>query len=250
MEQNLQNYNEQDNEIEIDIMDLISALWHKAPVIILSGVLLALLAVVGTKLFISPTYQSTTRLYVLAKQNNDTLTNSDLQTSTLLTNDYAELINSRTVTEAVIAQMGLDLTHEDLLGKMEVTVPSDTRILTISVEDEDPYVARDLAVAIRDVASEHIQQVMDVEAVNVADEANIPESPVSPNTMMYGLIAGILGCFIAVLVVLIQYLTNDTIKNSEDVERYLQLSMLGMIPLDDQEKKNSKRDIRKSMKRA
>ena len=77
MEQNLQNYNEQDNEIEIDIMDLISALWHKAPVIILSGVLLALLAVVGTKLFISPTYQSTTRLYVLAKQNNDTLTNSD-----------------------------------------------------------------------------------------------------------------------------------------------------------------------------
>ena len=234
MEQNLQNYNEQDNEIEIDIMDLISALWHKAPVIILSGVLLALLAVVGTKLFISPTYQSTTRLYVLAK----------------LTNDYAELINSRTVTEAVIAQMGLDLTHEDLLGKMEVTVPSDTRILTISVEDEDPYVARDLAVAIRDVASEHIQQVMDVEAVNVADEANIPESPVSPNTMMYGLIAGILGCFIAVVVVLIQYLTNDTIKNSEDVERYLQLSMLGMIPLDDQEKKNSKRDIRKSMKRA
>ena len=177
------------------------------------------------------------------------MTNSDLQTSTLLTNDYAELIQSRTVTEAVIAQMNLDLTHEELLAKLEVTVPADTRILTISVTDLDPYMARDLANTIRDTASEHIQQVMDVEAVNVADEANIPEQPVSPNTMRNGLIAGVLGCVIAVAVILIQYLTNDTIKTSEDVERYLQLSTLGMIPLDENEKKNSKRDIRKNIKK-
>ena len=245
MEQNQQR----NDELEIDLWEIIRVLWSRAPVIILSGIVLALVAIVGTKLFITPQYQSTTRMYVLAKQNNDTLTNSDLQTSTLLTNDYAELIQSRTVTEAVIAQMNLDLTHEELLNKLEVTVPADTRILTISVTDPDPYMARDLANTIRDTASEHIQQVMDVEAVNVADEANIPEQPVSPNTMRNGLIAGVLGCVIAVAVILIQYLTNDTIKTSEDVERYLQLSTLGMIPLDDNEKKNSKRDIRKNIKK-
>lgn len=245
MEQNQQR----NDELEIDLWEIIRVLWSRAPVIILSGIVLALVAIVGTKLFITPQYQSTTRMYVLAKQNNDTLTNSDLQTSTLLTNDYAELIQSRTVTEAVIAQMNLDLTHEELLAKLEVTVPADTRILTISVTDPDPYMARDLANTIRDTASEHIQQVMDVEAVNVADEANIPEQPVSPNTMRNGLIAGVLGCVIAVAVILVQYLTNDTIKTSEDVERYLQLSTLGMIPLDDNEKKNSKRDIRKNIKK-
>ena len=245
MEQNQQR----NDELEIDLWEIIRVLWSRAPVIILSGIVLALVAIVGTKLFITPQYQSTTRMYVLAKQNNDTLTNSDLQTSTLLTNDYAELIQSRTVTEAVIAQMNLDLTHEELLNKLEVTVPADTRILTISVTDPDPYMARDLANTIRDTASEHIQQVMDVEAVNVADEANIPEQPVSPNTMRNGLIAGVLGCVIAVAVILIQYLTNDTIKTSEDVERYLQLSTLGMIPLDENEKKNSKRDIRKNIKK-
>ena len=245
MEQNQQR----NDELEIDLWEIIRVLWSRAPVIILSGIVLALVAIVGTKLFITPQYQSTTRMYVLAKQNNDTLTNSDLQTSTLLTNDYAELIQSRTVTEAVIAQMNLDLTHEELLNKLEVTVPADTRILTISVTDPDPYMARDLANTIRDTASEHIQQVMDVEAVNVADEANIPEQPVSPNTMRNGLIAGVLGCVIAVAVILVQYLTNDTIKTSEDVERYLQLSTLGMIPLDDNEKKNSKRDIRKNIKK-
>lgn len=245
MEQNQQR----NDELEIDLWEIIRVLWSRAPVIILSGIVLALVAIVGTKLFITPQYQSTTRMYVLAKQNNDTLTNSDLQTSTLLTNDYAELIQSRTVTEAVIAQMNLDLTHEELLAKLEVTVPADTRILTISVTDPDPYMVRDLANTIRDTASEHIQQVMDVEAVNVADEANIPEQPVSPNTMRNGLIAGVLGCVIAVAVILIQYLTNDTIKTSEDVERYLQLSTLGMIPLDENEKKNSKRDIRKNIKK-
>lgn len=245
MEQNQQR----NDELEIDLWEIIRVLWSRAPVIILSGIVLALVAIVGTKLFITPQYQSTTRMYVLAKQNNDTLTNSDLQTSTLLTNDYAELIQSRTVTEAVIAQMNLDLTHEELLAKLEVTVPADTRILTISVTDPDPYMARDLANTIRDTASEHIQQVMDVEAVNVADAANIPEQPVSPNTMRNGLIAGVLGCVIAVAVILIQYLTNDTIKTSEDVERYLQLSTLGMIPLDENEKKNSKRDIRKNTKK-
>lgn len=189
MEQNQQR----NDELEIDLWEIIRVLWSRAPVIILSGIVLALVAIAGTKLFITPQYQSTTRMYVLAKQNNDTLTNSDLQTSTLLTNDYAELIQSRTVTEAVIAQMNLDLTHEELLNKLEVTVPADTRILTISVTDPDPYMARDLANTIRDTASEHIQQVMDVEAVNVADEANIPEQPVSPNTMRNGLIAGVLG---------------------------------------------------------
>ena len=245
MEQNQQR----NDELEIDLWEIIRVLWSRAPVIILSGIVLALVAIVGTKLFITPQYQSTTRMYVLAKQNNDTLTNSDLQTSTLLTNDYAELIQSRTVTEAVIAQMNLDLTHEELLNKLEVTVPADTRILTISVTDPDPYMARDLANTIRDTASEHIQQVMDVEAVNVADEANLPEQPVSPNTMRNGLIAGVLGCVIAVAVILVQYLTNDTIKTSEDVERYLQLSTLGMIPLDENEKKNSKRDIRKNIKK-
>lgn len=245
MEQNQQRY----DELEIDLWEIIRVLWSRALVIILSGIVLALVAIVGTKLFITPQYQSTTRMYVLAKQNNDTLTNSDLQTSTLLTNDYAELIQSRTVTEAVIAQMNLDLTHEELLAKLEVTVPADTRILTISVTDPDPYMARDLANTIRDTASEHIQQVMDVEAVNVADEANIPEQPLSPNTMRNGLIAGVLGCVIAVAVILVQYLTNDTIKTSEDVERYLQLSTLGMIPLDENEKKNSKRDIRKNIKK-
>lgn len=103
-----------------------------------------------------------------------------------LTKDYAELIQSRQVVETVIAQLNLDLTYEEFLNKITVTTQNDTRILSITVKDEDPYVASQMADAIRVAASDHIQNVMNTEAVNVVDEANIPDEPVSPSIKKTG----------------------------------------------------------------
>ncbi|MDY4668902.1 MAG: protein-tyrosine kinase, partial [Oliverpabstia sp.] len=163
--------------------------------------------------------------------------------------DYAELIKSRTVTEAVIAKLGLDMNHEDLIGKMTVETTTDTRIVTIKIVDEDPYMARDIANAIRDTAAEHIQNVMNSEAVNVVDEANIPDKKFSPSTMKNGMIAGLLGCFLAVAIILIGHISNDTIKTSEDVERYLGLSTLGTIPLNKDDVKSKKKKIKNYKRR-
>lgn len=242
MEMNQLQMNQmQDDEIEIDLMEVMLVLWHKAAVILLAGLLMALLAIVGTKFLITPQYQSVTKFYVLNKQDNNIVTNADLQTSTQLTQDYAEIIKSRKVTEAVIVRLGLDLKHEDLLKKMEVVTATDNRIVTIKVLDSDPYTARDIANAIRDAAAEHIKSVMNTEAVNVVDEANVPDKKYSPSTMKNALIAAVLGCVLAVAVVLIQYLRNDTIQGTEDVERYLNLSVLGTIPLEKTETKSKKK---------
>ena len=232
MEQNQMN----NDEIEIDLREIFSVLLSHLGIIILSGLVLGLVAIVGTKVFITPQYQSVTKMYVLAKQNNDTLTSADMQTSTLLTKDYAEMIQSRTVTEAVIAQLGLDMTHEQLVNKISVSNTTDTRIITISVLDKDPYMARDIANAVRDTAAEHIKNVMNSEAVNVVDEANIPAEKYSPSVSKNGLIGGVLGCMIV-----IRFIMNDTIQTAEDVERYLQLSTLGTIPLLQTDKKKKKR---------
>ncbi len=237
MEQNQQR----NEEIEIDLREIFSLLLSKAGIILLTGVIFGLAAIIGTKVFITPQYQSETKIYVLAKQNQDTLTNSDLQTSALLTKDYEELIKSRTVTENVITKMNLDLTHEQLIEKMAVSVQTDTRVVAIKVKDEDPYQARELANAIRDTAAEHIKSVMDIEAVNVVDEANIPDKKCSPSTMKNGMLAGILGCILVIGIVLVRYLMNDTIQTAEDVERYLGLSTLGSIPLEKNETKRKKK---------
>lgn len=245
MEQNQLN----NDEIEIDLWELFSVLMRHLGIIILSGLVLGMIAIAGTKLLITPQYQSVTKMYVLAKQNSDTLTTSDMQTSTLLTKDYAEMIKSRTVTEAVIAQLGLNLTHEQMVDKISVSNTTDTRIITISVLDADPYLARDIANAVRNTAAEHIKNVMNSEAVNIVDEANIPDGKYSPSTMKNGLIGGVLGCMIAVAIVLIRHLMNDTIQTAEDVEKYLQLSTLGTIPLQQNDKKNKKKRVKNYKRR-
>ena len=100
------------------------------------------------------------------------VTYSDVQMGTQLTKDYAELINSRYVLETVIGQLSLpEMEYKDLLKKVSVHTPTDTRIVSITVTDYDPQQAQNIANCIREVAGEHIQNVMDIEAVNVVEEA-------------------------------------------------------------------------------
>ena len=231
------------DEIEIDLLELLRVLWSKIGYVILAALALGILMVLVSKVFMKPQYESTTKMYVLSKQDSSsTVTSGDLQASSLLTKDYAELIQSRQVVETVIAQLNLELTYEEFLNKITVTTQNDTRILSITVKDEDPYVASQMADAIRVAASDHIQNVMNTEAVNVVDEANIPDEPVSPSIKKNGLIGAIAGAFIAIVIIIIVYLTNDTIQTSEDVERYLGVSTLGIIPLAEGQKKSKKKN--------
>ena len=242
MENQVTNNND---EIEIDLGEVFHLVISKLGVIILSGILLGVLSIIGTMLFITPKYESTTKIMVLNKQDNNTLTSADMQTSTQLTKDYAELIQSRTVLEGVIAQLNLDMTYKEMLNKVSVETSSDSRIVSISVTDEDPYTASEIANAVRDMAAEHIQAVMDIEAVNVVDTANIPNEKASPSLAKNGVIGGLLGVIIAMAAVIIIYLTNDTIKVEEDVERYLGLSVLGSIPFSEKESRSKKKKSRK-----
>lgn len=237
------------DEIEIDLKEIFGLLIRKLWIIILSGITAGLIFIVVTMLFITPQYESTTKMYVISKQDSNTLTSQDMQTSLSLTKDYAELIMSRTVTEGVIAQLNLELTDKQLLQKIRVDSGTDTRILSITVTDEDPYQASQIANAVRDIASAHIQKVMNIDAVNVVDMANIPNEKSSPSLSKNGIIGGLLGVILATAIILIVYLTNDTVKSQEDVEKYLQLSVLGTIPLMEMEKKSKKQKKGKGRKK-
>lgn len=230
----MEQQNLQDNtDIEIDVLELFHVLLNKFWIILLAGIIAGLAFIGGTILFITPQYESTTKMYVLSKQ--------DMQTSLSLTKDYAELIKSRTVTEGVNAQLNLDLTHEELLKKMAVDSATDTRILSITVTDADPYEACKIANAIRDVAENHIKNVMDIDVVNVVETANIPDQQSSPSISKNGIIGVLLGVLLSVAIILIAYISNDTVKTQEDVEKYLGLSVLGTIPLTETDRKKKKK---------
>ena len=231
------------NDIEIDLLEVFRILISHIWIIILVGIFTALTGFVLSKFVLTPYYDSTTKIYILNKSENTTVTYSDVQIGTQLTKDYAELINSRYVLEEVIHRLGLEVEYKELLKKVSVTTPTDTRIVSITVTDDDPSMAMNIANCIREVASEHIQNVMDIEAVNIVETANMPTEKAGPSGMKWTLVGGIAGVLLVCVILLIRYLTDDTIKSAEDIEKYLKLSTLATIPIveDEGAKKRKKR---------
>lgn len=224
--------NQRENEvIEIDMLEVISVLLGKIWLILSAGIFVALVCFVVSKFIMIPTYESTTRIYILNKTDSTSVTYSDVQMGTQLTKDYAELINSRYVLEEVIQKLALADAYDELIDKVNVTTPADTRIVSITVEDTDPVRAMNIANCIREVASDHIQNVMDIEAVNVVETANMPTEAAGPSVLKWTVIGGVIGALAVCVIVLIRYLMDDTIKTTEDVEKYLGLSTLTLIPM-------------------
>lgn len=232
--------------IEIDLLEIIHILWSRFWIILGAGLLAAVIGFVISRFVLTPTYESTTKIYILNKSENTAVTYSDVQMGTQLTKDYAELINSRYVLETVIEQLSLsEMEYKDLLKQVSVNTPTDTRIVSITVTDIDPQQAQDIANCIREVAGEHIQNVMDIDAVNVVEEANLPMIKAGPSVIKWTAIGGILGVFLVCAVILIHCLLDDTIKTSEDVEKYLGLSTLALIPITPDENDSRQRKKRK-----
>jgi len=237
------------DEVEIDLKELFFVLLDKIWIILFIGILTAVCAGLFSKVFLKPIYTSMTKVYVINRQSEDTTTLSDLQTGTQLTKDYKILVKSRPVTEQVISDLNLDMTYEELANMITVNTPTDTRILEIIVENQDAYLVKQLADAIAEVSSERMVSVMEMEKVNIVEQGNLPTAPSSPNIKMNILLGGIIGVFLTAFVIILIYILNDSIQNNDDVEKYLGITTLGSIPLEEgntKTKHKKKKNIRKA----
>lgn len=229
----MMNQEIQDDEVTIDLMELFSALWAKKTIIILSAVFMALVAFVGTKMFVTPKYTSVTKLFVMTK-NDDTsasATYTDLQTGSMLTKDYMELVKSRPVLEKTISKLKLDVTPEELAEMITTETPTDTRIMSISVTDDDPKEAKQIADTLRKVVSVQITEIMSADSVNTVEEGNLPTSPSSPNVKKNMMLGALLGLVISMGLIVLISILDDTVKTPDDVEKYLGLNVLTPIPI-------------------
>ena len=234
----------QDDEIEIDLKELFYVIKRKLWIILLTGIVGAVGFGLFTALVMKPVYTSSTMLYIVNKTT--TLTSlTDLQLGTQLTKDYKVLVTSRPVTGQVITNLDLNLSHEQLVKKIKVDNPTDTRILTISVEDTDPYMAKSIADEFASVASARMAEIMDSAPPNIVEEAYLPTQKTKPSITKNTMIGGLAGVFLAGAIILVLFVMNDAIKTPEDVEKYLGLNTLATIPVFEGEtgakKKKSKR---------
>lgn len=222
----------ENKEITIDIVQLFKILWKKKIVIILTAIVAAVLAFGVSSFVLTPEYSSTTRIYVVNRNQSDKggLTNQDLQAGTYLVKDYKEIILSQDVLEKVISNLKLEKTVKALSKKIQVTVPVDTRIVSIAVKDAQPEEASRIANALREVAAEKIISVTRVSDVTTLEEARPALTPSSPNIRRNTAIAFLAGGAVMVVSVLLLELLDDRVKRPEDVEEVMQVALLGIVP--------------------
>ncbi|MHC3643891.1 Wzz/FepE/Etk N-terminal domain-containing protein [Streptococcus suis] len=221
--------NQEVNAIEIDVLFLLKTIWRKKFLILLTAVLTAGLAVVYSSFLVTPQYESTTRIYVVS-QNVEAgagLTNQELQAGTYLVKDYREIILSQDVLTQVATELNL---KESLKEKISVSIPVDTRIVSISVRDADPNEAARIANSLRTLAAQKVAEVTKGSDVTTLEEAVPAEAPTTPNTKRNILLGLLAGGILATGLVLVMEVLDDRVKRPQDIEEVMGLILLGIVP--------------------
>lgn len=223
--------NTNDNaSIEIDVLYLLRKLWSKKFFIVFVGLLVGTIALLGSVFFIKPKYTSTTRIYVVSRSSDTALTNQDLQAGAYLVNDYKEVITSSEVLSSVIDQEKLSMSAAQLSDEIAVDIPTDTRVISISVTDTDAQRACDIANTVRQVAAEKIKAVTKVDDVTTLESATKPSHPSSPNVKKNAAIGALAGVFLAIVGILVAEVLDDRVRRPEDIEEVLGMTLLGVVP--------------------
>lgn len=211
---------------------LLRKLW----LLLLFGFVCAILAGLISKYVIAPVYTSSTKIYLIHRQNEDATTYSDLQTSSQFINDYKILILSRPVLEEVIREVSLDITQKELISFVSIRSPAETRILEISVEHSEPVTAKKLVDSLASVSAKQMISIMEIEKVNIVEPGDIPTEASGPNVILNIILGGLIGIGISAVIIIIRYLMDDTIKNGDDIENHFEMINLGSIPFNSNKK--------------
>lgn len=222
-------------ENEIDLLELFYVVLHKWKMIVLSLLLTGACGCLISIFLITPQYESTSVLYVLSKSTSITSL-ADIQMGSSLTNDYVEVVTSRPIIEQVIQNLGLtDETYESLKDKVSIDNPANTRLLKITVRDPQADVAKAIADELADVSKSFISIKMDQAAPTVTQYGYADGEPVTPNTVKNTVLGALIGAVLAIGVVIVSYLLNDTIMTTDDIEKKLGMTVLASIPMDEAE---------------
>ena len=212
------------------LIDLFELIRKQIRLVVILPIACALFTFAFSMLVLPNEYTAVSSMYVLTQTSQDAegiSDTDDLTASQMLTNDVAKLVTSNRVEQDAAAALGMD----DLLKfKINVDSNSNTRVLNVYVTgksaEEAAAVANELAHAVNDVAIE----VMNVESINVIDDAQIPQYPSGPPRLIYTLVAFLIGLFVAISIIVISDMANTRVRTPEEAQELLDLPIIGRIP--------------------
>ncbi|SDB81169.1 Capsular polysaccharide biosynthesis protein [Pelagirhabdus alkalitolerans] len=223
-------------EETISLQEIVAIIRKRLGLIILLTIGAALISGVVTTFFMTPIYESSTQFLVNQNQApNETEVSgvelNDLRTNVELINTYNVIIQSDRILSEVQEELGLNISTTALSNKLTVDNENDSQVVTVSATDPDPEMAVQIVNTTVGVFQDQIGDLMNVDNVNVLNEAQVPlnPSPISPNTMLNIAIAGVLGLMVGVGLAFLLDFLDTTVKTEEDVEKDLGLPVIGIV---------------------
>ncbi|MBT2756703.1 capsular biosynthesis protein [Mesobacillus foraminis] len=232
-------------EESISLKELLQTLRKRLALILAITLTAVIVSGIISFFFLTPIYQASTQILVNQKKSEQTMYNpSEVQTNLQLINTYNVIIKSPAVLDSVIKEMNLDMTVEELNEKITVGSEEDSQVVNISVEDESPENAADIANKTVDIFKKEVIDIMNVDNISILAKATVTDgqSPIKPVPLLNIAIALIVGLVVGVgLAFLLEYLDN-TVKDEQDIEKQLEIPILGAISIIEGSQTNFKDD--------
>lgn len=233
MNQENQLTEQNSEETEIDLLEIFYLLRAKLVWLILAFVIGGVIAGSITHFLITPKYTATAKMYMISASSGSVLDLSDFNIGTSLSQDYTELIKIRPVFNEVIDNLNLDMEYEDLLKKVSISVVGDSRLLAVSVEDNDPKLAQSMVNELVDTAVTYIPKVMNASEnaqPTIAEYAVVPDEPSSPSLAKNIILGAVVAMLLVAVIFVVRMLMDDSLNTAEDVEKEFGIMPFTVIP--------------------
>lgn len=221
------------DEMEIDLLELLSALWQRVWSIVLAAVMLATAALAGTVFFVTPLYEAKALMYVnssLSVGGKVSISMAELNAAQSLIDTYAVILKTRTTLNDVIAETGVPYTYEELEKMITAESVNGTEIFAITVTSPSPQEAEQLANAVAEILPDKIASIVEGSSVRIVDYAVVPAHKASPSLVKNTIIGGLLGFVLMCGVVVVQFLMDDKIHDSDYLTKTYDIPVLAVIP--------------------
>ena len=218
----------------ISISEIIDAVKKRWKIIALTTVLATLVSGIFSFFVISPTYEASTKIFIGKEgAESEGYNSSYVSMYQNLIKTYSELIKTKDLVNKAIDNSQYDLSVKSVLNGITVNTLTGTQILQISYQSKSPSVAKNILESITNEFITKAEELVPNGNVKILESVELPKNPVAPNKKMNIAIAFTLGMMVGFgIVFLLEYLDN-TYKNKEQLEKDLDIPVLGVIPMSD-----------------
>lgn len=222
--------NNEENEV-IDLVEVLYAIRQHLLEVILATVVAAIIGFAASKFLMTPQYSSSAMMIVNTRQDvTSNVTSDQINSATKLVATYSIIIKSDTVLQQVIENLGLGITYSELNSRVSVQAVDDTQVMKITVNSTSPEWAQTVCDEILAVSPDIIKEAVEAGSVKVISKASLNPNPVSPNVKKNTALGAMVGLVLALGVIVLQVILDNKINTEEDVTKYLDMTVLGVIP--------------------